>query len=427
MIAKQSAVDTLKDPPRYFCFETPAEYSIMDCLEKFSREGGNRLKIMLSAGEVSGDLHGARIARAILSQAPETVLVGFGGAEMEDAGVRLIENYESYNVMGVLEVLKNLPRIYRLLNTLTDAMKEERPDLLVLIDYPDFNWRLAKRAKALGIPVFSYIPPSAWAWRKGRAASCAKLAEEFVAIFPHELPVYEAAGAKISFVGNPLVDTVKAELPERVARERFAFPAGSHGILLLPGSRRQEIEMLLPDMLQAARRLLVERPETKFYLPVAPGVDESALRAKIDAAGVPVMLTHEARYALMGLMDAGLATSGTVVMEAALMGLPCVVLYRFAPLNYFIGKLLVHIQSFSLPNILLGEPFETELLQDNVTPEAILREILPLYRGEEHRRAVVQKLDKACKRLGPPGASGRVAEKILVAARRHISSNGDET
>ena len=161
--------------------------------------------------------------------------------------------------------------------------------------------------------------------------------------------------------------------------------------------------------------------------PLAPGVDESALRAKIDAAGVPVTLTHEARYALMGLMDAGIATSGTVVMEAALMGLPCVVLYRFAPLNYFIGKLLVHIQSFSLPNILLGEPFETELLQDNVTPEAILREILPLYRGEEHRRAVVQKLDKACKRLGPPGASGRVAEKILVAARRHISSNGDET
>lgn len=385
------------------------------------------MKIMLSAGEVSGDLHGARIARAILSQAPSTVLVGFGGAEMEDAGVRLFANYESYNVMGVLEVLKNLPRIYRLLNLLTDAMREEKPDLLVLIDYPDFNWRLAKRAKALGIPVFSYIPPSAWAWRKGRAAACAKLAEEFVAIFPHELPVYEAAGANISFVGNPLVDTVKAELPERVARERFAFPEGSHGILLLPGSRRQEIEMLLPDMLQAARRLSVERPETKFYLPVAPGVDESALRAKIDAAGVPVTLTHEARYALMGLMDAAIATSGTVVMEAALMGLPCVVLYRFAPLNYFIGKLLVHIQSFSLPNILLGEPFETELLQDEVTPEAILRETLPLYRGEAHRHEVTAKLAEACRRLGPPGASGRVAEKILAAARRHISSNGDET
>ena len=179
-------------------------------------------------------------------------------------------------------------------------------------------------------------------------------------------------------------------------------------------------------MLGAAKRLLRERPGTRFYLPVADGVDEHALRTAVDAAGVPVMLTHEARYALMGLMDVAIATSGTVVMEAALMGLPCVVLYRFAPLNYFIGKLLVHIQSFSLPNILLGEPFETELLQDNVTPEAILREILPLYRGEEHRRAVVQKLDNACKRLGPPGASGRVAEKILAAARRHISPNGED-
>ena len=387
------------------------------------------MRIMLSAGEASGDLHGARIARAILSQAPETVLVGFGGREMEDAGVRLYENCESYNVMGVWEVLKNLPRIYRLLNKLTAAMREEKPDLLVLIDYPDFNWRLAKRAKALGVPVFSYIPPSAWAWRKGRAKSCAKLAEEFVAIFPHELPVYEAAGANISFVGNPLVDTVKAEIPERAAREKFAFPEGSHGILLLPGSRKQEIEMLLPDMLQAARRLLIERPETKFYLPVAPGVEEMALRAKIDEAGVPVMLTHEARYALMGLMDAAIATSGTVVMEAALMGLPCVVLYRFAPLNYMIGKLLVHIDNFSLPNILLGERFQPELLQDDVTPENITRAVLPLYRGEAHRAQVAEKLDAACKRLGPPGASGRVAERILAAARRHVDKNppnGDE-
>ena len=378
---------------------------------------------MLSAGEVSGDLHGARIAHAILSQAPETVLVGFGGHEMEDAGVRLLEHYESYNVMGVWEVLKNLPRILALLNKLADAMREERPDLLVLIDYPDFNWRLAKSAKKLGVPVFSYIPPSAWAWRKGRAKSCAQRAEEFVAIFPHELPVYEAAGAKISFVGNPLVDTVKAEIPEREAREMFAFPEGSHGILLLPGSRRQEIEMLLPDMLQAARRLSVERPETKFYLPVAPGVDERLLRAKIDEAGVPVMLTHEARYALMGIMDAAMATSGTVVMEAALMGLPCVVLYRFAPLNYMIGKILVHIENFSLPNILLGETFQPELLQDAVTPEAIVREMLPLYRGEEHRARVSEKLTAACKRLGPPGASGRVAEKILAAARRHADAS----
>lgn len=382
------------------------------------------MKIMFSAGEVSGDLHGARLAQAILAQAPEMELVGFGGREMAQAGVTLAADFASYNVMGVWEVLKNLGRIRRLLQRLTDFMREERPDLLVLIDYPDFNWRLAARAKKLGIPVFSYIPPSAWAWRKGRAKACAKLAEEFVAIFPHELPVYEAAGAKISFVGNPLVDTVRAEIPEQEARQRFALPEGAHGVLLLPGSRRQEIELLLPDMLGAAKRLLRERPGTRFYLPVADGVDEGALRAAVDAAGVPVMLTHEARYALMGLMDAAIATSGTVVMEAALMGLPAVVLYRLSPLSYFIGRLLVHVEHFSLPNILLGESAETELLQDEVTPERIAQEALLLYRGEPHRQEVCARLAEACRRLGPPGAAARVAEKILAAARRHADHGG---
>ena len=363
-----------------------------------------RVKIMLSAGEVSGDLHGARLAQAILAQAPETELVGFGGRKMAQAGVMLTADFASYNVMGVWEVLKNLGRIRRLLERLTDFMRKERPDLLVLIDYPDFNWRLAARAKKLGIPVFSYIPPSAWAWRKGRAKACAKLAEEFVAIFPHELPVYEAAGAKISFVGNPLVDTVRAEIPEQEARQHFALPENAHGVLLLPGSRRQEIELLLPDMLGAAKRLLRERPGTRFYLPVADGVDEHALRTAVDAAGVPVMLTHEARYALMGL--------------------PAVVLYRLSPLSYFIGRLLVHVKHFSLPNILLGESAETELLQDEVTPERIAQEALSLYRGEPRRQVTCARLAEACRRLGPPGAAGRVAEKILAAARRHADHGG---
>ena len=386
--------------------------------------GRVRVKIMLSAGEVSGDLHGARLARAILKRAPETVLVGFGGTEMEQAGVALTADFASYNVMGVWEVLKNLRRLRALLDRLTAFMREERPDLLVLIDYPDFNWRLAARAKKLGIPVFSYIPPSAWAWRTGRAKKCAALAEELVAIFPHELPVYEAAGAHISFVGNPLVDTVRAEIPAREARERFAFPEGAHGVLLLPGSRRQEIELLFPSMLAAAERILRVRPETKFYLPVADGVDESALRTAIDAAGVPVLLTHEARYALMGLMDAAIATSGTVVMEAALMGLPAVVLYRLSPLSYLIGRLLVHVDHFSLPNILLGRGVETELLQDEVTPERIAKETLALYRGEPHREETCAALREACRRLGPPGAADRVAERILALARRHADHGG---
>ena len=384
------------------------------------------MKIMFSAGEVSGDVHGEQLAASILRMEPSAELIGFGGARMEQAGVRLYENFADYNVMGVWEVLKNLRRILKLLHGLTEFMRRERPDLLVLIDYPDFNWRLAKRAKKLGIPVFSYIPPSAWAWRKGRAKDCARLADEFVAIFPHELPVYEQAGANISFVGNPLVDKVRAELPREAARRHFGIPEDVTAVLLMPGSRRQEIELVLPSMLAGARKLLAREPKTMFLLPVADGINEERIQEMIAAAGVPVTLTREMRYALMGAADAAAATSGTVIMEAALMGLPCVVLYRLSPVSYAVGRLLVHVERFSLPNILLGETFERELLQDEVTPENIADELLRLYPGNPHRAEVTAKLRKACARLGKPGASARVAEKILAAARRLSQNSGDK-
>lgn len=382
------------------------------------------MKIMMSAGEVSGDLHGARLARAIHEQEPGTVITGLGGSRTAEAGVQLFRNFADYNVMGVWEVIKNLRRILKLLDDLTAYMEQEQPDLLVLIDYPDFNWRLAKRAKKLGIPVFSYIPPSAWAWRKGRAKTCAALADEFVAIFPHELPVYEAAGAKISFVGNPLVDTVKPELPVEEARDFFGIHPDDHVVLLMPGSRRQEIEMLLPPMLQAAAILKREKPQTRFFLPVAAADYEGLIRAKVKESGVPVMLTHENRYALMGLGDVAAAASGTVVMEAALMGLPCVSLYRLAPLNYLIGKALVHVKHFTLPNILLDKTIQPELLQGEVTPQNIASELAKLYRGTERRRETAEELREACARLGPPGAAGRIAAKILAAARR-IRNSGE--
>ncbi|MSV23847.1 lipid-A-disaccharide synthase [Selenomonas sp. WCA-380-WT-3B 3/] len=381
------------------------------------------MKIMFSAGEVSGDIHGEQLALAIRRMDPSAELVGFGGTRMEAAGVRLYKNFADYNVMGIWEVLKNIRRLFALLDGLTAFMREEKPDLLVIIDYPDFNWRLAKRARALGIPVFSYIPPSAWAWRKGRAAKCAKLADEFVAIFPHELPVYEKAGARISFVGNPLVDKVKPEMTRQEARDFFHMPKGKTAVLLLPGSRRQEIELLLPAMLQGARKLLQAHPETVLYLPLADGIREGRIQSMIDAASVPVTLVRDKRYALMAAADAAVATSGTVVMEAALLGLPCVVLYRLSPVSYFVGRLLVHVKHFSLPNILLDESFETELLQDEVTPDRIAEELWRLYPGNPHRAEVTAKLRQACERLGPPGASGRVAEKILAAARRLSAGN----
>ncbi|EHG25865.1 lipid-A-disaccharide synthase [Selenomonas noxia] len=376
------------------------------------------MKIMLSAGETSGDLHGAALARELRALDPSIALIGFGGAEMAAAGVTLRQNYTDYNVMGISAVLLNLRHIFALLDDLTHLMEEERPDVLVIIDYPDFNWRLAARAKERGIPVFSYIPPSAWAWRKGRAKSCAALADEIVAIFPHELPPYEAAGANISFVGNPLIDTVRAEMEPEEARRHFGIEENDVPILLMPGSRREEIERLLPPMLGAAEILQTRDPARRFFLPVAGGVDEQRIEEHLAASPVEVTLTHDARYALMKAARAAIAASGTVVMEAAVMGLPAVVLYRMSALSYFVGRLLVDVPRFSLPNILLGETFETELLQGAVQPERIAAAMEPIIADGEARSYVTERLARAVEMLGEPHAARRVAEKIIALGRR---------
>ena len=376
------------------------------------------LKIMLSAGETSGDLHGAALARELRILAPTASLIGFGGDEMAAAGVVLRQNYADYNVMGISAVLFNLRRIFALLKDLTELMEQERPDVLVIIDYPDFNWRLAARAKKRGIPVFSYIPPSAWAWRKGRAKTAAALADEIVAIFPHELPPYEEAGAHISFVGNPLIDTVQTEMSPADARRHFGLIEGDVPILLLPGSRREEIERLLPAMLAAAEILHAQDSARRFFLPVAGSVPKERLQELITSSGMPVTLTYDARYALMGIARAAMATSGTVVMEAAIMGLPVVVLYRMSALSYFVGRLLVDVPRFSLPNILLGETFETELLQNEVQPERIADEMERILADGAVRTYIIQRLARAVELLGAPHAARRVAEKIIALAER---------
>ena len=237
-------------------------------------------KIMFSAGETSGDMHGANLAKAIKNMYPDAELFGFGGPQMEKAGVKLCKNMLDYSVMGFWEVLINLRRMFKLKSALVEEMKRQKPDILVLIDYPDFNWRLASEAKKLNIPVFSYIPPSAWAWRKGRAKKVAKIANKIVAIFPFEIDVYKQAGADISFVGNPLLDNVHASMSKDEAYKFFGINENDDNILLLPGSRKQEIANLLDPMFEAAKIISQERLNAKFFLPVAPGIDEQYLNNK---------------------------------------------------------------------------------------------------------------------------------------------------
>jgi len=373
-------------------------------------------KIMFSAGEVSGDLHGAAIAKALKKIQPESKLFGFGGEKMRAAGVNILYDMQDYNVMGFWEVLKNLRRMFKLRDNLLKVIQREKPDLLILIDYPDFNWRLAKKAKKLGVPIFSYIPPSAWAWRKGRAKPVARLADKIVAIFPFELAVYEAVGANIEFVGNPLIDSVKPEMDKATAADYFDANLNNPNVLLLPGSRQQEVTILLPEMLKAAESIYAKYPETQFYLPAAATIPRAMLQKIIEPFHIPIHITDTYTYDLMNICDVAVATSGTVTLEAALMELPTVVLYKMSPISYFIGKLLIHVTNFSLPNIIAGDRIIPELLQQEVNTERITREMLALFKGTAGAAAVKLMLAQTKAKLGQPQAVDRIAKLIIETA-----------
>ncbi len=375
-------------------------------------------KIMFSAGEVSGDMHGASIAAAIKKCEPDARLFGFGGPQMESAGVEICCNMQDYNVMGFWEVIKNLRRMFKLRDHLIDVMVKEKPNILVLIDYPDFNWRLAAKAKKLGIPIFSYIPPSAWAWRKGRAKPVARMADQIAAIFPFETKVYEDAGAKIEFVGNPLVDTVKPSMEKADAAQYFSLDLTHNNVLLLPGSRKQEIQIILPEILKAAEALARQYDNMDFYLPIAPGISKTELTKTIKEYNVRVHIKTDHTYDLMNICDFAIATSGTVTLEAAMIGLPSVILYKMSPISYFIGNFLVHLPNFSLPNIIAGERILPEFLQAEISTEKIVGEAEKMFKNTESAAVLKEKLKLIRQRLGQPDAAARVAELILRTADR---------
>lgn len=374
-------------------------------------------KIMFSAGEASGDLHGANLARAILQQSPDAYLFGLGGPKMEQAGVKLTHHMEDYAVMGFWEVLVNLRRLFRLRDELVHIMEIERPDILVLIDYPDFNWRLASKAKELGIKIFSFIPPSAWAWRKGRARKVAQLADRIVAIFPFEMEVYRQAGAHISFEGNPLVELVKPAMSKAEAEAYFKMDPQNDNIVLLPGSRKQELAKLLLPMLEGAQAIALERPRARFYLPIAPGIKREEIEAITRRFNLPLMITTDYTYDLMANADLAIATSGTVTLEASLLGLPCIVLYKMSAVTYRIAQWFVKIPFFSLPNIIAGRQIIPELLQDAVTPSNILKYARRMYQDSPERPQILQDLSGIRKSLGERNVASRVAKIILETAQ----------
>jgi lipid-A-disaccharide synthase len=379
------------------------------------------MKIMISVGEASGDLHGASVANALKLLQPDVQLVGMGGQAMRDAGVEIVYDIADLGVIGFVEVVKNLRRLFKLRDFLSDYMEQERPDVLVIIDYPGFNVRLAKVAQQKGIPVVSYISPSAWAWGKGRAKELAQIVERVAAIFPFEADVYREAGAKVTFVGHPLLDIVKPAMEREEALRHFAAQADQYHILLMPGSRQQEITSLLPDMLAAGEKIVEQVPNCQFFLPVASTISREMLQNITDKYKIPVTLTVGNNYDLMNICDLAIASSGTATLETSLMKVPTVIVYRLATLTYVLGKLLVKIPNIGLPNIIAGRRIMPELLQSEVTPDNIASQSIALLTDTAIRERAMDDLTEVREKLGETGAVSRVAQVIMeVAQHGHV-------
>ena len=373
---------------------------------------------MIVTGEASGDMHGARLVRSMLDRNPALNFCGMGGDELTRAGVEILYDAAKLAVVGLTEVISHLGDILAARKALIQRMKSNPPDLLILLDYPDFNLLLAARAKKLGIPIFYYISPQVWAWRKGRTKKIGRLADRIGVILPFEKDFYAGYGVTVDFVGHPLMDGVQTTMTREDFFERQGIAADKTTIGLLPGSRSKEIRNLLPDFLEAAKRLsdTIDKRCT-FLLPRASTVPLSLLMENGLAEyekQLDIRVIDKNRYDLMGACTAVVAASGTVTLELAILGIPTVVTYRVSPRTYRLGRLLVrNVEFFSLVNLIGGRRIIPELLQDEVTPQAIADQLAPLLQDQQSRREVLMGLKEVRERLGKPGASDRAADIAL--------------
>jgi lipid-A-disaccharide synthase len=368
--------------------------------------------LWIIAGEESGDAYGAHLARELLRQRPGLVLRGMGGRAMAGAGVEILVDSSELGVVGFVEVFWHLRTILRALAALVRRAAQERPAAVVLIDYPGFNLRLARRLHALGIPVVYYVSPQVWAWKRGRRFQMAAWCRRLLCIFPFEPPHFADTGLEVCFVGHPLLEILAAERDVDAVRDADL-------VLLLPGSRRGEVERLLPRMLQTAAELRRRRPQLRFVMPLPrPAVAEVARRCLREsglelAAEITVEVGRTRHW--MQVASAGLATSGTVTMEAAILGLPVVSIYRVSWLTYGLGRLLVHgIRFFTIVNLVADREVFEEFLQGDVTVGRLVPALEAILPGGVRREAVLQGMSAAVAALGPAGpVSAEAARRVL--------------
>jgi lipid-A-disaccharide synthase len=376
--------------------------------------------IMLSAGEASGDLHGGMLCRALRQLSPGLRLTGMGGAHMAAAGMEVIVDPTGQAAVGTSEAVGRVPALYRAYRAMGRRLLADRPRALVLIDFPEFNLRLARRARRAGVPVVYFIPPQLWAWRAGRVRQMARRVKRVLAVFPFEPPLYERAHVPVTFVGHPLLDVLPLELTRDEARRRLDVDPGHALIGLLPGSRPGEIERLLPSMLDAARRLAATDGRRRFVLGLAPTVAREQVATIMSAAGpgIPsVELVSGHTYEVMAAADTLLIASGTATLEAALLGAPMVICYRVSRLTELIARALTRVQWIGLPNLVSGRVVVSELIQGEVTGARLAQEAARLLDDPVAATAQRAAFKDLRARLGEPGVGLRAARAVLETAR----------
>lgn len=380
---------------------------------------------MIVAGEASGDLHGANLVRAIQSSRPDLHFCGMGGPDLSSAGVEILYDASKVSVVGVFEVVAHLKDIFLAQRILRTRMEEVRPDLLILIDLPDFNLILAGKARKLGIPVFYYISPQVWAWRKGRVKTLRERVDKMGVILPFEEDFFLKHNVHAQYVGHPLLDSVEVTCTREDFCKAHSISPEQKCIGLLPGSRKREVAALLPIFFSAAEQMQHNYLEKLvFIIPKAATVDNSVF----ESTGLSqyqkildIRVIADDRYNLMAACDAVVAASGTVTLELAILGIPMIVVYRLSKLSYLLGRLLVKLDYFSLVNLIAGYEAVPELLQDEVVPEKIVSELDAIISQPEERIKMQTALAEVRVKLGGSGASAKAAAAALQLLEEYSS------
>lgn len=366
-------------------------------------------RVMVIAGEASGDLHGSGVVRELKKLSPNIDVYGVGGDKMKREGMEIIYHINELGFMGFVEVIKHLPFIKTMEHTLEQIVKFKRPDVLVLIDYPGFNLRFARIAKRYQVKIVYYISPQIWAWHQSRVKKMRSLVDRMLVIFPFEVDFYRAEGVESEFVGHPLLESLEAKLDRKGFCKRCGLDERKKIIALLPGSRKQEIEHIFPEMLSAARKIAAQK-EIEIVVGIAPTLDEQYFRTLYQVQNIH--LISGMTYEIMANADFAFVTSGTATLETACFDTPMVVVYKTSWITYLIGRLLVRVKNIGLVNIVAGKTLVPEFIQFRATARMLADSAMKLLNDEKKYAEMKAELSSVKGMLGTIGASKRVAERI---------------